>query len=975
MRRFVFLASLLLILAMSLSAFAIDIKGIVVDKKTGAPLPGANVYIRGTSVGAASDLNGRFTFSFEPTRSFNLIVSYVGYKTEARTLAPGDNLSDLRFELIEDVFKGEEIVVTGIASKTAKSVAEVAVARLSANQLTVSNSYQELSQLVAGKVAGVNVAPASGTVGGGIRFNVRSGGGLNGNEQPLIFVDGVRVDNSEVVGYGVGGQGTSTLADLNPEDIESIDILKGPAGAASYGTSGSNGVVLITTRKGKLVPGVPKAISIDYKLVSGYNEQSHKYTEDEFISYKDANAIFKKGPVLQHTLNAYGGTGLMKYYLGIDRRYEDGIIPNNYLDRRTLRANFDIFPNEKFVVNVNTSYSLTENRLPNNDNNIFGFLGNTLLTPKPYWFTDSTSVRGLLNVREANRFIGAVRTQWMPFKNFEASFTFGVDNGDLRNDNTYPANLKYSFYPKGRRAIYNRQNSQYTYNLDARYTYSFIPGLNITSIVGAQLFDRKLKTFNIAKKDYLTELITNIGAGETFEGGDETYTHTREAGVFTDHAFSYLDQYFFSFMLRNDFASSIGEKAPSIFYPRASVAVRLDKFRFFPSLFNLMKLRIAYGETGVLPGLVDGIPLLWRAEPSGYGAGAVLAAIGNSKIEPERIKEFEIGFDAELFTNYSAEFTYYRQYAQNSIIEFRNAPSTGKIATAVPYNIGAVEGWGIESLLQARPLSSRNFQLDLSLTNNYQTNEVTDLGGAQPIFDGFDINVFKEGLPKHAFYTQKVVGAIYNEDGTYKGPDVLKDENGQEMRVNFGSPIPTYTGAFTMNFRFLRNFNLYVLTDWATGHKMFNNTKEFAIYLGNAFGIGANNKRYRELQDILGIKEWYDTIQAATVGSEEYKAAAVEYAKMDRRYDGNFIEDADYFKLREISFSYSFRELLPKFYANRYLSDLVVGVSGRNLWTTTKYSGADIELNFSGARSLERGQDFLTLQNPRVYTFWMRISL
>ncbi|MDZ7358126.1 MAG: hypothetical protein ONB33_11035, partial [candidate division KSB1 bacterium] len=277
--------------------------------------------------------------------------------------------------------------------------------------------------------------------------------------------------------------------------------------------------------------------------------------------------------------------------------------------------------------------------------------------------------------------------------------------------------------------------------------------------------------------------------------------------------------------------------------------------------------------------------------------------------------------------------------------------------------------------VQARLINRRNLQLDLSVTNNYQTNKVKDLGGAQPIFDAFDLNVFKEGLPKHAFYTQKVVGALFNPDGTYKGPDVLKDENGQELRVNFGTPIPTYTGSFTMNLRFLRNFSLYVLTDWATGHKMFNNTKEFAIYLGNAFGIGANNKRYRELQDILGIKEWYDNIQKAEVGSEEYKAAAVEYAKMDRRYDGNFIEDADYFKLREISLSFSFRDLLYKVYANRYISDLVIGVSGRNLWTATKYSGADIEMNFSGARSLERGQDFLTLQNPRVYNLWLRISL
>lgn len=974
MRKLAFFFSVALILAISLPAFAADIKGVVVDSKTGSPLPGANVYIKGTAIGAATDLNGKFNFSFDPTQDFNLTVSFMGYKTEIRTFSPGDDLSDIRFELVEDVFKGEEIVVTGIASKTAKSVAEVAVSRLSAAQLTETISYQELSQMVAGKVAGVNIAPASGTVGGGIRFNVRSGGGLNGNEQPLIYIDGVRVDNTEVIGFGVGGQGQSTLADLNPEDIASIDILKGPAGAASYGTSGSNGVVLITTKKGQLVPGAPKAISIDYKLVTGYNAQSHEYTEDEFISYKSANDIFKKGPVLQHTLNAYGGTGLMKYYLGLDRRHEDGIIPNNYLDRKTLRANFDIFPGEKFIINVATSYGLTKNRLPNNDNNIFGFMGNTLLTPVPYWFTDSLSVRGLENIRASNRFIGSIRTQYMLFKNFEAAFTFGIDDGDLRNDNTYPANLPYSFYPRGRRAIYNRQNTQYTYNFDARYTYSFLPGLNVTSVVGAQLFDRKLKTFNIQKKDYLTEMITNIGAGETFEDGDETYSHTREAGLFTDHSFSYLDQYFFSFMIRNDFASAIGVEAPSIFYPRASLAVRLDRYKFFPSLFNLMKLRVAYGETGVLPGLVDGIPLLWEAEPSGYGAGAVLSAIGNQEIEPERIKELEVGFDAEVFTNYSVEFTYYRQNAKNSIIEFRNAPSTGLTATAVPFNIGALKGWGLESLIQARPLNTRNFQLDLSLTNNYQENEVTDLGGAQPIYDGFDLNVIKEGLPKHAFYTQKVIGALYNEDGTYKSPELWKDEDGNE-RYYFGSPIPNYTGALSLNLRVFRNFNVYVLTDWATGHQMFNNTKLFGIYLGNAFGIGANNKRYRELEDILGLKEWYDDITAAAVGSEAYKAAAEEFARLDRRYDGNFVEDADYFKLREISVSYSLRDLLPKIYANQFISDLVIGVSGRNLWTTTKYTGADVELNFAGSRSLTRGQDFLTLQQPKVYNFWLRISL
>ena len=252
---------LMLVLGFSLTAFAatVQISGVVVDAETGEPLPGANVVIQGTMAGAATDANGRFTFSYDVDGEFVLVVRFMGYKHEERTLSPTGNLTNLRFELAEDVFQGEVVVVTGIASKRSKSVAEVAVSRVPAAQLTASNSYQDVSQLVAGKVAGVRIEPSTGQVGGGIRFNMRSGGGMNGNEQPVIYVDGVRIENFEFIGYDTGGQGNSTLADLNPDDIESIEFLKGPAGAASYGTDGSNGVVLITTKRGGgLVPGEPK---------------------------------------------------------------------------------------------------------------------------------------------------------------------------------------------------------------------------------------------------------------------------------------------------------------------------------------------------------------------------------------------------------------------------------------------------------------------------------------------------------------------------------------------------------------------------------------------------------------------------------------------------------------------------------------------------------------------------------------------
>jgi outer membrane receptor protein involved in Fe transport len=495
--------------------------------------------------------------------------------------------------------------------------------------------------------------------------------------------------------------------------------------------------------------------------------------------------------------------------------------------------------------------------------------------------------------------------------------------------------------------------------------------------MGIQIFDRTEQTSFLTSQVFSTELITDIGAGSTVTYWGEGKVNLRDAGLFAEQRFEYAEQYYLTLGLRNDYASSVGKKAPSIFYPSASFAIRLDRYGWLPTAFNLLKLRLAYGESGQLPGPRDPIPLLWGAANGGYGAGADLVGIGNTELKPETVKEFELGFETEFLTNYSAEFSYYHQNASNSIIGRNYAPSTGMTATGAPFNIGAMKNWGIESLFRATPLRAKNMELGLSLIWNYQTNEVTDLGGAQPIFDGFDVNVIKEGLAKHEFYTQKVIGALYDNDGNYTGPKIYETPDPtDDDRVSFGNPIPSHTGSFSVNFRFLTNVNLYILCDWALDRKIYNSTDVFATRW-------ANNKEFNRLANLLGragTGEAYFTepdpnINPLTPGTSAYNEAAEKYAKMDWRYDGNYVEDADFFKLREISISYSFINLLPMLKADRYIRDLTLGLSARNLFTSTPYTGADAEINSDGSRSLSRGSDFLTLQNPRVYNLWLRLAL
>ncbi len=930
------------------------IKGKITDEN-GIALPGANVLIKSLHIGTASDTNGEYEFVVPGDMSNNqtveLTAKFLGYKENTVQIILNGKTIEQDFSLKTDIFQSSEIVVTGIAGKTSKARAEIAVSRIDAKGFTDNNDYQTMSQLLAGKVTGVQVRSSSGNVGAGFRFYMRAGGGINGNEQPVIYIDGVRVDDAETGFFNAGGQRNSALASINPDAIEKIEVLKGPAAAAMYGTSGSNGVVLITTKAGKTALG-GKGVAVTYNYNYGYNDQSFDYSTDIFKSAKDANANFVRGYIRDHNVTIGGGNNYLRYFGGYSSHFEGGILPNNDLQRKSVNLSLTSFPSKDLVIKLNGTFNYTDINRPQNDNNIFGYLGNTLLFTQSYRFLDSLSIRGLKTFSRKNQFIGSFDVTYNPIKNMEIHGTVGVDNSNTREDQTFPSNLFYPFRTNGQRNLYNRLNKQFTYTLYGQYVFNIMKDLSVTSIVGTQFFNREFSSSNLGVQNFATELITDIGAGSDVQFYGEAFTNSREAGIYTTHSFNYQDKYFLTLGIRRDYASAIGTESPSIYYPKGSFAVRLDKLGFGTDIFDLLKIRTAYGESGQLPGLTDPIPLLWASTVGGYGPGAVINAIGNGKIEPERIKEFEIGIDAEFLKIFSIEFTYYKQNAKNSIVGLNNAPSTGLTATSVPFNIGAMTASGFESQLQTSLFRNSNYELNVGIIWNYQTNEVTDLGGAQPIFDGFSNNVIKEGLPKHEFYRQIVNGALFDANGNYTGPDVSSE------RFDLGNPIPKHTGSLNINLKLFKRLNVYALFDWALDRTIYNNTARFAARFGNYEPLN-------KLNDLLSTQ---------TPGTAEYIATANKVAKLDGNYPSNYFEDGKFFKFRELSVSYSLKDLLTNYLSNNYITDFVVGFSARNLFTSTPYTGSDVELNENGSRSLTRGQDFLTIQNPRTYNFWVRLA-
>lgn len=974
------------------------IAGQIVDAQTGEPLPSATVVIAGQAgVGAATDVDGNYSFNVAPG-AYTLVASFTGYVSDEAqvTVAAGGEVLQ-NFTLEPDLTGLEEVVVTGALSERSLSRSEVAVSRINAEELTDIVPYNDVAQLLNGKVAGVSVQPSSGNVGGGIRFNVRGGGGLNGDGQPLIYIDGIRIDNSQVVGFAVGGQGVGALSALSPEDIATIDVLKGPAAAALYGTDASNGVVLITTKKGTIGGGGNAAVpfQVTYSGVTGVNQQQFDYdalTGGE--TFEDANAIFEDGGIMQHTIGVSGGSPSVRYFTQFDYRDEDGIVFGNFQERRNLRGNFEAFPLPNLQLGVNTSYSFNTLGQPNNDNNILGYLGNVLLFPVSYQFTDSSAVRAISTVYRTNQFLGSVEARYTPVKRLSLRGQVGIDAADTRQDQTFPANFTYSGTTNGERDVYTRENDQISFLLDARYGYTPATGLNMTSAVGVQGFDRRLRTFFFGIQDFATSLITDAGAGSEYQSAGEFFNNLRQVGLIAEQSLDYNDTYFLTLGFRNDFASTIGLDAPDVLYPLARGAVRLDRFGAVPEFFSILKARAAYGESGQLPGSFDAIPILYSAEVGGDGAGATPELIGNASLQPERVREFETGLDMELADRIGIEFTYYTQQANKSIFGRSLAPSTGLVASTVPFNVGEISLQGIELAVNATAFSSRMASVDLGAILSYQTNEVQSVGSDDsgeplpPLYDGFDVNVIKPGLPRAAFYVTPVNGALFDDDGVYAGVDagVQVDEEGNPLdsdcnaeddRCYRGIPYPKYNGSFTANVTLFRDFTVYALADWATGLSVFNNTDLFRAQFGNY-------TQRNDLADQLGLTTEVD--DAGTVvdagdfpdlepGTQAYIDAANAYARTTNLYDDNFVRDADYLKLREITVRYNLGRILSRTQALNRVRTASLALSARNVFQTSVYDGLDPEVNFNGARSLSRGQDFLTLQNPRQFFVTLTVGI
>ncbi|WP_411029750.1 TonB-dependent receptor domain-containing protein [Spongiimicrobium sp. 3-5] len=938
--------------------------GKVIDNQTGESLLGATVQVEGANLYAVSDIDGNFTINNVPDGNYTVKCSFLSYKTQTQNITISGQETSIEFNLEIDLLQMDEVVVTGVVSQNSKAVSSISVQRINASELSKKASYNGVDDLLSGKIAGVSLQKSGGGFGSGTRFIVRSGAGINGNGQPLIFIDGVRMDNRTSTGTGGGDRGTggiSSLVGLNPEDIANVEVIKGPAGSASYGTGAANGVILITTKR-----GTRSGMEVNYKTTIGFHDVGNVLDERNYRNHEFLRSdVFETGVIFKNSLNVSGGNDVFRSFFSIDRNEEDGTTPDNSMEQTSARFNIDFTPSAKFSLKASSQYSKTDILLPQRGrgDGEFGALGFNPANYDPDFdptrpaFFESSS-----DDNQINNFTASFQGKYAPFvdrenalKGLSAAFTIGVTN---RNENSVFVQRRTSeaiegVDDPGTVIVANDESTAFTFTNNINYTYN-LGKFSGSLSVGSQIFSER-SSGNFTSGTDLPPGFETLNAANTILPPTQSAFHSKSAGIFASNDLSYDDKFFTTLMIRRDYSSVMGNLAPSISYPSASFLIRWDNFDWMPEVFSFLKTRVAYGESGTLPDVTAGIPFLYAPGSSQYGVGLNVASIGNPLLEPERVQQFEVGLEAEV-GNFGLELTYYKNKAKKSLVPRPPVSSSG-LANFAPFvNVGSVEGSGLELTLSTSFAGEAlgGWRVNFTLLGGYQENTVTNLGfdGQIQGGPGGGTQVFRSGLPRGAYVNSVTLGALFSDGTNEQQIDILPnfgevvpagelyDFENSDGDVFIGVNTPEYIASLNTNIS-VGNFNFSALLEAKTGFVVYNEQTIDQIFFGvdtDYFnGIGTNYLAFDRLYQQLGYGDFGTGDAALTPGSPAYIDAANQFASLSPFNDANGIQKGDFIKLREVSISYNFKKLVSK---SKFIKGLNIGVAGSNVlaWYKRKAS-------------------------------------
>ncbi len=840
---------LALLLAVAPLAAQNTITGTVVEGTTQRPLPGAQVVIEGTELGGLTDNRGRFLILNAPSGTVTLRVLMIGYR-EATAEASADQ--PVTIELQETAISLDEIIVTGtVGEQQARSIGN-AIGRVDASELQERAPVAEVQQMLSATVPGVRIMNTGGAIGEGGVTRIRGVASLTLVATPIVVVDGVRVngadgDPSLLCGIGADcGDSGSRINDFDPDEIESIEVIKGPAAATLYGTEASNGVIQIITKRGSR--GAPRVNArirqgaswmpnpINLVPPTYYRSASGEIVEVNVLRHDKENTFglldcdpsthigcqpnggrdwFRTGHNQSYGADISGGTESVTYFVSGEVDRLEGPVSYNWQNTVRGRANLTYAPTEAFRFD----FSLGANRSKMESASAQQPLLTAVIwsCPAPGCEPGSGTPQALdgpsrgyiaylpeayedeiEGVVDVDRTTYSLQTHWDATDWLSQKLVLGGDFGTRTNTELYLAtgNLG-NFFNTGRKTVANERTSFITADYQASSTWSPFENISLNTGGGVQFYSKKTEILWARGETFPVKSLETIPSGST-RSADEEYLENKTFGVFLQEQVGFGDRFFLTAAVRGDDNSAFGQNFDFVVYPKLSGSYVISDEAFFSEsvgFVDQLKLRAAWGQAGKQPDVFDA---LRTYEPSvGPGGSSTVTPenIGNADLKPEVGTEVEVGFDASILDDrVGLEFTWYDQRTQDAIVSVPALPSRGFPGVQFQ-NIGEVQNSGIELGVNANVYTSEDLSVDIGGTFSTTNNKITDLGGQPAVVHTSTFGQYHvEGQPLAGIYMKRIVSATLDGDNAAnvmcEGGDILPSGESVDASAGGGSPVP-----------------------------------------------------------------------------------------------------------------------------------------------------------------------------------------
>lgn len=994
----------------AISGYAQQVSGSVTDTN-GLSLPGVSVTVEGSTTGTTTDVDGKYVIKAKPGDV--LSYSFIGMLTEKITVG---NSNTIDVELKNDEQQLDEVVVTAFGVNQKKKSLGYSIQSIGKDEITAGNQ-NNLVNTLQGKIAGVSVTNSGGDPGASSVIMIRGGTSLTGSNQPLMVVDGIPIDNS--TDNSLTTASTNRGSDLNPQDIESISVLKGPAAAALYGIRAASGAVVITTKKGSTgkarvsyngmvstnsvlgTPEIQNAYGQGTNVLDQNNELTGYITESPVSwgpqasgkTYNHIKDFYQPATSYTNNVSVAGGNENSRSYFSLGNVTNNGVIPTTKYDKTTFRLTNNTKLSNKLNVGATANYIKTNIKSTRQGNATGGSYMSLLSYPidvdihdylnadgsqklfypdqqfdNPYWSNEKNP-----STNELNRFMGILNIDYNLFKGFNIAYKFGVDVYDQHNNSLTSEGSLVESRKNGYLSQYERLHKNYTSNLILTYDRDLGSDFNLNLLGGQTVTSTNMKTDYLSGQGFLAPGIHNISniprENQTIT---ETISRRRGVAVFGEAKLAYKNALFLNVTGRNDWSSTLPAAKRSFFYPSVGLsAVLSDLLHMNTSgALNYLKVRATYAQVGkdaqigqlesYLSTNINGLA------SNGYTWNGV--DVGNPSLEPEFTNSYEIGAEAKFLDGHlSADLTFYQTISDNQILtDIRVPPTTGTFYATL--NGGSIRNRGVEALVNIQPLH-KGSPLQWDITLNFARNEskVLDLpGGIKEVY-----------LSDSWTFMNSAAGAGILDGSLFalRGKRPVRNDNGQVIINSNGYPTltdqtfedvdrqATFTLGITNNMRY-KNFGLSFLFDIVYGNNVYNATKSAMAY----YGVGKVTADRGTTTVLEGVTADGSPNTVAVEKNQYY------YQNYYSLLADNFVEDGSYGRMRYINLSYNFKpELLKK----AHISNLQLYLVARNLFTVTKYSGVDPEINsfgggVSGAGSV--GVDNLTTPNVKGYDLGLKVT-